>query len=81
MIEYNLIIPAFIAGLLTFLAPCTLPLVPAYLGLISGVPIQNIKEGDITRGIRWKVFYNGFLFVIGFSVVFVVFWSNIWFFG
>src|SRR3989344_2074953 len=35
--EPSLIIPAFIAGILTFLAPCTLPLVPGYLGFISGV--------------------------------------------
>lgn len=62
----ELIIPAFIAGVLTFLAPCTLPLVPGYLGFISGV------NGQV-RGAaaRRKIFLNGLLFVIGFSVVLV----------
>lgn len=55
-----LILPAFIAGLLTFLAPCTLPLVPAYLAFISG-----------SSGKR-KVFQNALFFVVGFSTVFIL---------
>ncbi|MEK7376857.1 MAG: cytochrome c biogenesis protein CcdA [Candidatus Margulisiibacteriota bacterium] len=42
--EFSLIIPAFIAGLLTFLAPCTLPLVPGYLEFISGVSLNDLKD-------------------------------------
>ena len=55
------IIPAFIAGILTFLAPCTLPLVPAYLSFISG----NSKT-------RLKIFLNGVFYMLGFSAVFIV---------
>lgn len=55
-------IPSFIAGLLTFLAPCTLPLVPAYLAFISGS----------STGKR-RVFQNALFFVLGFSVVFILF--------
>ncbi|MBI3955701.1 sulfite exporter TauE/SafE family protein [Candidatus Gottesmanbacteria bacterium] len=58
--DSSLIIPAFIAGILTFLAPCTLPLVPGYLGFISGA-----------SGTRWKIFLNGFFFMVGFSAVFI----------
>ncbi|MBI2120220.1 MAG: sulfite exporter TauE/SafE family protein [Parcubacteria group bacterium] len=57
-----LIIPAFIAGLLTFLAPCTLPLVPAYLAFISG-----------TVSGKRCVFQNAVFFVLGFSAVFISF--------
>jgi cytochrome c-type biogenesis protein len=56
-----LIIPAFIAGLLTFLAPCTLPLVPAYLAFISG---SSSGKG--------RVFRNALFFVLGFSAVFIL---------
>lgn len=67
---YSLIIPAFIAGILTFLAPCTLPVVPGYLGFISGVSLGELKNGGGRT--RLKVFLNGLLYVIGFSAVFIL---------
>lgn len=70
--EFSLIIPAFIAGILTFLAPCTLPLLPAYLGFISGVSLQDLGDPLKARLARRKIFVNGFLFVIGFSFVFIL---------
>lgn len=66
-------IPAFIAGVLTFLAPCTFPLVPGYLGFISGVSVHGRHSKKELQGIRKKVFLNGLLYVIGFSVVFILF--------
>jgi cytochrome c-type biogenesis protein len=42
--DLSFIITAFIAGILTFLAPCTIPLVPEYLGFISGVSMQDLQE-------------------------------------
>lgn len=69
--EFSLIIPAFIAGLLTFLAPCTLPLVPAYLGFISGVSLSDLKDPAKTKAARKKFFLNGLLYVMGFSIVFI----------
>jgi cytochrome c-type biogenesis protein len=65
-------ISAFIAGLLTFLAPCTLPLIPAYLGFISGVNTTNERHTQ-TTGLRRKIMWNGLAFVIGFSIVFIAF--------
>ena len=68
--DYFLIFPAFIAGLLTFLAPCTLPLVPGYIGFISGDP-KNRK----------KIIYNALAFILGFSVVFILFGTLAGLFG
>lgn len=72
--EYSLIIPAFIAGILTFLAPCTFPLVPAYLGFISGVAGEE-------KNVRRKVFFNGLFYVVGFSLVFIIFGTLLGFLG
>ncbi|MAG11282.1 MAG: cytochrome C biogenesis protein [Parcubacteria group bacterium] len=68
----SLVIPAFIAGLFTFLAPCTLPLVPAYLGFISGVSVDDLKDPNKVGSARRKIFLNGVLYVLGFSFVFIV---------
>ncbi len=65
----ELLIPAFIAGLFTFLAPCTLPLVPGYLGFISGVSAKDLRSAG--SGTRRKVVFNGLMYVIGFSVIFI----------
>lgn len=70
--DFTLIIPVFIAGILTFLAPCTLPLVPGYLGFISGVSMDDLKRGVIGRKEKSKVMLNGILYVIGFSAVFIL---------
>lgn len=68
----SLLIPAFIAGILTFLAPCTLPLVPGYLGFISGVSLEDLNDPTKTKRIRRKIFLNGLFFILGFSAVFIV---------
>ncbi|MBI2673807.1 MAG: sulfite exporter TauE/SafE family protein [Candidatus Zambryskibacteria bacterium] len=75
MIELNIgfIVASFFAGLLTFLAPCTLPLVPAYLGFISGVDQEALKNPATARIARRKIFLNGLAFIIGFSFVFIIF--------
>lgn len=70
--DFSLIIPAFIAGILTFLAPCTLPLVPGYLGFISGVSTNDLQDPTKVKIARRKIFLNGVLYVIGFSLVFIV---------
>jgi cytochrome c-type biogenesis protein len=57
----------FLAGLLTFLAPCTLPLVPIYLGYLSGSSL-----GADASPQRWKVFSHALAFVAGFTLVFVI---------
>jgi cytochrome c-type biogenesis protein len=63
---------AFVAGLLTFLAPCTLPLVPAYLGFISGVDVSDNTEG-LSADKHRKIITNAAMFVIGFTTIFILF--------
>ncbi|MBI2463393.1 sulfite exporter TauE/SafE family protein [Candidatus Peregrinibacteria bacterium] len=70
--DTNLIIPSFIAGILTFLAPCTLPLVPGYLAFISGVSLNEIRDPLQLKHARWKIFLNGVFFILGFSGVFIL---------
>ena len=72
MSNAHLIIPAFIAGLITFLAPCTLPLVPAYLGFISGASAKDLLHPEKSKHIRLRVIKNGLFYVFGFSAVFIL---------
>ena len=60
----------FLAGLLTFLSPCILPLIPAYISYITGISFDGLKE-EGTKEIRKKTLVHSLLFVLGFSLVFV----------
>ena len=71
--DFGLIISAFIAGLLTFFAPCTFPLVPAYLGFISWVSVDDLNDEGKRESVRKKIFLNGVFYVLGFSFVFILF--------
>jgi cytochrome c-type biogenesis protein len=64
---------AFVAGLLSFLSPCVLPLVPGYISLISGVSIDHLK-GDGGSGVRTRraVVLNSLAFNAGVSLIFVL---------
>jgi len=62
-------IAAFVAGLVSFLSPCVLPLVPGYVSLISGAGIEELKAGD--RGLMRKVMLSSLMFILGFSIVFI----------
>jgi cytochrome c-type biogenesis protein len=57
-----------LAGLLSFLSPCVLPLVPGYVTMLSGIGMEQLKEGE---GSSSKLLTSAFSFVIGFSAVFV----------
>src|SRR4030088_1450688 len=69
MTSLPLPLAAFVAGLISFLSPCVLPLVPGYVSLISGVGVEQLKmkEGELFR----KVMLNSAAFIIGFSIVFI----------
>lgn len=64
----TLIPAAFFAGMLMFLAPCTLPIVPGYLAFIAGIP----ESASEVRGARKRIVWNALAFVIGFSIVFIL---------
>src|SRR6201984_305275 len=63
-------IAAFVAGLVSFLSPCVLPLVPGYVSLISGVGVEELKVQE--AGIFRKLMLNSIAFIIGFTIVFVM---------
>jgi cytochrome c-type biogenesis protein len=63
---------AFGAGLISVLSPCVLPLMPAYLSLISGISVEEMQEGGSTALIRRRVMLACLAFVTGFSCVFVL---------
>jgi len=63
-------IAAFLAGILSFLSPCVLPLVPGYVSLISGASVDTLQTAD--RKLMRSVMINSFLFIAGFSVVFIL---------
>jgi cytochrome c-type biogenesis protein len=63
------IVISFAAGILSFLSPCVLPLVPGYISLMSGVSIDNLKEGVSSRR---AVIINSLAFNAGLSVIFLV---------
>ena len=69
MTSLPLPLAVFIAGLISFLSPCVLPLVPGYVSLISGVGVEQLKlkEGELFR----KVMLNSAAFIVGFSIVFI----------
>jgi cytochrome c-type biogenesis protein len=62
-------IAAFFAGLISFLSPCVLPLVPGYVSLISGAGVEELKspQAQLMR----RVMVNSIGFILGFSVVFI----------
>lgn len=75
MIEEVTIIGAFIAGLLSFLSPCVLPLVPAYLSYISGVSVDALRshqESEEQHSIRRHALTQSLWFILGFSLVFIL---------
>jgi cytochrome c-type biogenesis protein len=69
MTSLPLPIAAFVAGLMSFLSPCVLPLVPGYVSLISGAGVEELQAQQ--SGLMRKVMLNSVAFILGFSVVFI----------
>ena len=62
------IVYAFVAGFLSFLSPCVLPLVPGYVSMLSGVGVEQLRAGQSARN---SLFASSIAFVSGFSIVFI----------
>lgn len=72
----------FLAGLLSFLSPCVLPLVPPYLCFLGGVSLQQLEEGGETDpAAARRVVLTSLVFVLGFTTVFVAFGATASFIG
>jgi cytochrome c-type biogenesis protein len=65
------VLTAVLAGVLSFLSPCVLPLLPAYLSFMSGESIETLAKGD-KKTARAKVFMGAVFFGLGFMLVFVL---------
>ena len=63
------IFAAFLAGLVSFLSPCVLPLVPGYVSMLSGVGVEELSEGE---GKITSLLGSALAFVLGFSIVFIM---------
>ena len=64
---------AFLAGLVSFLSPCVLPLVPGYISMLSGIGMEQLRQGQQPRA---GLFASSLSFVVGFSVVFISFGAS-----
>src|ERR1700719_4982652 len=71
MIQNVLIPAALIAGLVSFLSPCVLPLVPPYLVYLTGATIEHVANDEAAASSKRAVMLSALLFVLGFSTVFV----------
>ena len=67
---------AFSAGLLSFVSPCVLPLVPSYLSYITGLSVEKLADADAREQFRKTIIFNSVLFVAGFSSVFIAFGAS-----
>ncbi|MCX2722639.1 cytochrome c biogenesis CcdA family protein [Roseibium salinum] len=83
MIQDVTIIGAVLAGILSFISPCVLPLVPPYLGFLAGVSLEQLAGQDSSdgRAASRRVFFSALAFVLGFSTVFVLLGATASFFG
>src|SRR5260370_10025224 len=64
---------AFLAGLVSFLSPCVLPLVPGYISMLSGIGMEQLRQGEVPSS---GLFSSALAFVAGFSVVFISFGAS-----
>ena len=64
------LVTAFVFGLISFISPCVLPIVPGYLSFISGLSFEEVQNSNNISGARRRILANSLLFVVGFSLVF-----------
>jgi cytochrome c-type biogenesis protein len=64
---------AFTAGLLSFLSPCVLPLIPAYISYLTGFAVSELK----TDKVKLSVIYKSIGFIIGFSIIFIILGASV----
>lgn len=62
---------SFAAGLLSFLSPCVLPLVPSYITFITGMSFETLTSSEDRKRVRFLTVANSAIFVLGFSSVFI----------
>lgn len=72
---------AFSAGIISFLSPCILPLIPSYFAFITGISLEELSAGESLKKVRTKVMINSLMFILGFSLIFIALGASATFFG
>ena len=62
---------AFLAGLLSFVSPCVLPIVPPYLCYLAGVSFDQLQDEEVAPGTGRRILFSAIAFVLGFATVFI----------
>ena len=63
---------AFLGGILSFISPCVLPLVPSYVSFVTGISFEELSNESDNSEVKKVILYNSLMFILGFSTVFVV---------
>jgi cytochrome c-type biogenesis protein len=69
--EISVLIALF-AGLLSFVSPCVLPLIPSYITYITGVSFKELTDVEAKGRLRWATISHSCLFIMGFSTIFIL---------
>lgn len=72
---------AISAGLISFLSPCILPVIPSYLAFITGISLEELSQQENLRKVRKKVIANSLMFILGFSIIFIALGASATFIG
>lgn len=75
------LIAAFSAGLLSFVSPCVLPLVPSYISYITGLSVEQLTDASERSKFKKAIIVNALIFIAGFSAVFIAFGASASFIG
>ncbi len=73
MAEHVSILTAFLAGIVSFLSPCVLPLVPGYISMLSGIGVEQLQKGEKPHG---DLLASAGSFILGFSIIFIAFGAS-----
>ena len=72
---------AFLAGIISFLSPCILPVIPSYLAFITGISLEELSQQESLKKVRKKVIANSLMFILGFSILFIALGASATFLG
>ncbi len=75
------VLAAFAAGVVSFLSPCVLPLVPGYISIVSGISLEQLQSEQKNKGLMKIVVINSVFFIMGFSVTFITLGASATFLG
>ena len=76
LIPHISLIAAFSAGLLSFVSPCVLPLVPSYISYITGLSVEQLSDASERAKFKKTIVLNAVVFIAGFSSVFIAFGAS-----